>query len=185
MGSEENTETAARKKKKAPKRRNEVVREMVQRGWGSGRHKNKGQRGRGQKGKGKNQRHPKHKKDYRRMAQDVAATYLFASSARLDRKLRRAINADFIKRGLDGNGRFRKPEEGYSLAVDIMARHGLELDTVVSSHLFKGPSGQISAEVAFSNEEDPFSPQSITNSVLHLQFTELRPGAFEVVAYMS
>lgn len=171
----------------APARRNEVVREMIERSWGSGTHKNKGQRGTGEKGKGKGQRHPKHKKDLSRMATRVAIQHLVAADYRtLDAGLRRKINTDLIRHGLDGNTYFRKPEDGYSRAVDVLIEHGLELDGIVSSHLFRArPSGTISADVAFTNFADRFSPIPITNSNLYLQFTELREGSFEVVAYMS
>lgn len=68
---------------KAPKRRNEVVRQMLTpegRPGRAGPHKNKGQRGQGTKGKGKGQRHPKHKgRAYQASAVRVAARYLAAS----------------------------------------------------------------------------------------------------------
>jgi hypothetical protein len=90
-----------------------------------------------------------------------------------------------VRAKLDGNGRFRKPQEGYSRAVDVAQEYGIELDEVVSSHLFNGPKGVLNVDMAFTNPEDRFSPVSITNSVLHLQFTELRADMYEVVAYMS
>jgi hypothetical protein len=104
----------------------------------------------------------------------------------LSRELRQSINKALVHNGLDGNGRFEKPEKAYSMAVDIMSSFGVELDTVVSSHLFRArPSGTFTVHVAFTNPEDSFSPIPISNSVLYLQFTELRKDAFEAVAYMS
>lgn len=85
---DEKTETAASKsekiKGKMPKQRNELVRHTLTpegRPGRAGPHKNKGQRGTGQKGKGKGQRHPKHKKDFARMARNVAATYILKGDA--------------------------------------------------------------------------------------------------------
>ena len=117
----------------------------------------------------------------------VAARHTrLASGERLDRSLRQKINKAMERKGLEGNGRFRKPEEGYSRAVEVMQDHGIELDEVVSSHLFSPrPSGTVKADIAYSNEQDPFSPVSITNSILYLQYTELREGMYEVVAYLS
>lgn len=109
-----------------------------------------------------------------------------AAGERLDRSLRQKINKAMERKGLDGNGRFRKPEEGYSRAVDVMQEHGIELDEVVSSHLFNPrPSGTVKADIAFTNEADRFSPVSITNSMLYLQYTEVSDDRFEVVAYLS
>ncbi len=109
-----------------------------------------------------------------------------AAGERLDRNLRQKINRAMEKKGLDGNGRFRKPQEGYSRAVDVMQEHGIELDEVVSSHLFSPrPSGTVKADLAFTNEADRFSPVSITNSMLYLQYTEVSDDRFEVVAYLS
>jgi len=156
-----------------------------------GPHANKPMRGKGEKGKGKAQRHPKHKQDLRDRAGALADAYLASKQAdmangRLDRTTRSKINKALVRGGLDGNGRFRKPEQAYSKAIDILGDFGIELDTVVSSHLFQArPSGTLNVDVAFTNEADRFSPVSIVNSTLYLQFTELREGAFETVAYMS
>ncbi len=104
----------------------------------------------------------------------------------LSKELRQSINKALIHNGLDGNGRFEKPEKAYSMAVDIIGDFGLQIDTVVSSHLFKArPNGTITVRVAFKNPEDSFSPIEIHNSVLYIQFTELRKDVFEAVAYMS
>ena len=109
-----------------------------------------------------------------------------AAGERLDRSLRQKINKAMERKGLDGNGRFRKPEEGYSRAVEVMQDHGIELDEVVSSHLFNPrPSGTVKADIALTNEADRFSPVSITNSMLYLQYTEVSDDRFEVVAYLS
>lgn len=172
---------------KAPKKRNPIVRDMIERSWGSGKHKNKGQRGTGQKGKGKGQRHPKHKRDLRRMASLVAAEWVRASyTGRLDQPLRSKVNRALLSRGLDGNGRWERPERAFSAAVETLQEHGIEMDTVVSSHLFRArPSGHINVDLAFTNQTDPFSPLPIQNSVLVLQFTELRPDVFEAIAYLS
>jgi len=121
-----------------------------------------------------------------RMASRVASRYnKQAESKRLDQGARRQINSLLIRAGLDGNGRFRSAQQGYARAVDVLHDVGIELDEVVSSHLFNQPSGTIRADIAFTNYTDRFSPISIDNSVLYLQYTELRDGVYEVVAYLS
>jgi hypothetical protein len=169
----------------APRRRNLVVKEMIEQGGsGAGRHHNRQrdvQRGRSRK--------VKHKEDLRHsLAAHIADRYLSAGkgNGKLDRGLRGQINKALIRGGLDGNGRFRKPEQGYSKALDILDTFDIELDEVVSSHLFSArPTGTVRVDLAFTNRSDLFSPVSITNSLLYLQFTELREGVFEVVAYLS
>lgn len=121
-----------------------------------------------------------------RMASRVASRYnKQAESKRLDQGARREINSLLIRAGLDGNGRFRSAQQGYARAVDVLQDEGIELDEVVSSHLFNQSSGTIRADIAFTNYTDRFSPISIENSVLYLQYTELRDGVYEVVAYLS
>jgi len=109
-----------------------------------------------------------------------------ARGANLNRVIRQKANAKLSRAGLDGNGRFRKPERAYSAALTTLSEFGIELGEVVSSHLFQArPSGTLNIELAFSNPEDPFSPEAISNSTLHLQWTELHPDHFEVIAYLS
>lgn len=103
---------------------------------------------------------------------------------RLIPALRRAANSALSKVGLDGRGRFSKPQQGFALALNTLSEFGIEPDGVVSSHLFKGPKGSLTADLAFSTE-DSFSPQPISNSLLRLDFEEIKPGRFEVVAYLS
>jgi hypothetical protein len=127
-----------------------------------------------------------------KMASEVVKAYLSGgqrlaySDRKLDNQTRSKINAALIKVGLDGNGRFRDPAEALVTAIDAAARFGLEPDEIVSSHaLRRRPTIVLPVRMAFTNQEDIFSPHSISNSVLQLQITELRPDVFEAVAYMS
>jgi len=187
----ESQKTRMKIPKKAPKKRNDDLRTLKEQGGlsGAGPHKSKGQRGLGTKGKGKDQRHPKHKQPRVAAAIERVANGFLRMAMQpgnLDRKTKTQANRQLIKAGLDGNGRYRKPAQAYSKALDVLAGFGIELDEIVSSHLFQArPSGTLNVRLAFSNPEDPFSPVSIRNSVLHLQFTELRKDHFEAVAYLS
>lgn len=103
----------------------------------------------------------------------------------LDRRMRERINDALVEEGLGGKKLFEKASRGYAAAIDVLGEHGIELDTVVNAQSLAGSTGTLRIDVAFTNEEDSFSPVSIKNSVLFLQFTELREDAFEVIAYMS
>jgi hypothetical protein len=98
--------------------------------------------------------------------------------------IRNKIAKDMKKVGLDGNGRFRKPEEGYSKAVDVLSKYGIELDGIPDSHRFKGDKGSVSVDLAWSNKEDPFSPVSM-NSMLAVSFYKLENDKYEVLAYVT
>lgn len=106
-------------------------------------------------------------------------------NGKLDDRTKRFANAAMSRKGLDGNGRFLKATSGYALALEILGEFGIELDTVVSSHLFSPESNTLNIDLAFTNPADSFSPVSITNSMLHLSYTRLDNDRFEVLAYLT
>jgi hypothetical protein len=107
-----------------------------------------------------------------------------AAGARLDSRTRQLINRKFNANGLDGNGRFQKPEHGYSKALDLLSEFDIELGEVVNSWAFQGDSGTINIDVA-KKTEDPFSPLPLTNSRLVVSFYRRASDSYEVLAYMS
>jgi len=104
---------------------------------------------------------------------------------RLKPALRNKVTQAFNKAGLDGNGRFQKPEQGYARAVDIMGDFGIEIDGIPNSHSFKGDEGRFSVDIAWTNKADLFSPESIPNSMLVGTFYKHRENQFEVLCYLS
>lgn len=98
---------------------------------------------------------------------------------------RQKVNADLRKKGLEGNGRFRSISHGLSTIHDVMGKHGLELDDVFSADLFRGPKGDRTFHIAFSNPQDSFSPVSIHNSLLKIQWHRHDNGRYEMLAYLS
>lgn len=108
-----------------------------------------------------------------------------ATSKKLDAATRSKANAALERNGLDGNGRFAKVGEGLSRAFTVLAQFGIEPDETLNAHGFMGPQGRRTIHLAFSNPEDSFSPVSITNSMLAITWQELRPGRFEMLAYLS
>lgn len=103
----------------------------------------------------------------------------------LDSKTRSLLNAELVRQGLDGNGRFSSPEDGFSRAWDILASQGIEMDEVISSFRFITESDRFTVDLAFSNPEDPFSPVPIKNAMLVFSFTKLSKYAYDVLAYVS
>lgn len=115
-----------------------------------------------------------------------AYSILLASMGRrLDSASRREGNAALRKAGFDGNGRFRRIGEALASAFKVLSRIGIEQDEVLNMGAFMGDSGARTIDLAFSNPDDPFSPEPISNSVLHFSWTELDSGALEVIAYLS
>jgi len=103
----------------------------------------------------------------------------------LDRSTRNRIAKQFKRVGLDGNGKFRKPQDGYSRALGILSDFDIEMDDVPSSHLFNGDQGRLSIHLAFTNQEDSFSPIPIRNAMLVITFYKRMKDNFEVLAYIS
>jgi hypothetical protein len=114
--------------------------------------------------------------------QDVDTT-----KGRIDTRFREQVNTALMRAGLDGNGRFERPEGGYVKALDVLSDFGIELDTVVSSHLFSKSleRNTVRVDLAFTNPKDSFSPISITNSILVVSFTRLGERRYEALAYLS
>lgn len=104
---------------------------------------------------------------------------------KLDQRVKTKIIRAFNKAGLDGNGRFRKPQQGYSKAVDILGDFDIEIDDIPSSHLFNRDEGSLTVHVAFTNPKDSFSPVPIDNSMLAITYYKRARDNFEVLAYMS
>ena len=106
---------------------------------------------------------------------------------KVDRRLREQINMALIRSGLDGNGRFDRPEGGYVKALNVLADFGIELDGVVSSHQFSKSleNNMVRVDLAFTNPKDSFSPVQIQNSVLVVSFTKLGEHRYEAIAYLS
>jgi len=107
------------------------------------------------------------------------------SRGRLDSSLRQRINRELVQAGFGGRGRWQKPGLALSDAMEVLSKHGLEQDEIPNSHALSQPTGTYSVNVAFSNEEDPFSPMAISNTALHLSWTELAPYKLEVISYLS
>lgn len=108
-----------------------------------------------------------------------------ARGDRLDPKLRSRVNQDLTRAGFGGRVRFRSMGSAMNAATGVLDKHGLELDDVATASRFLAKSGSTTFSMAFTNEADPFSPESINNSMLAIQWTELEPGRFEVIAYLS
>lgn len=108
-----------------------------------------------------------------------------AAAAKLDSSKKTLGNRMLIKGGLDGNTYFKTIGQGWSKVWDVLGRVGIEMDQVVSSHLLSGDSGRVRCDIAFTNEQDSFSPQHIGNSVLIFTFHKMQSGRFECIAYLS
>jgi len=103
----------------------------------------------------------------------------------LDSSTRRKGNAALVRRGFDGNGRFRKTGQALAAAFEVLNDFGIEPAEVFSAWTYNQDSGSHGIRIAFTNPEDSFSPADITNSVLHFAWTTMDNGLVEVIAYLS
>lgn len=107
------------------------------------------------------------------------------SGRKVDRVLRRKITADFIKAGLDGNGRFESVGKVLSATFDVLAKHGIESDDTLNAHRFGADSGSRSIALAWTNAEDSFSPESISDTEVYVSWTKLGEDRYEAVVYLT
>lgn len=104
---------------------------------------------------------------------------------RLDPRVKRLIAVAFKRAGLDGNGRFEKPSQGYSKAFEILGDFGMSLEDLADSHIFSMDHGSQRLRMVLTNPGDPFSPTPIKNSVLVISHYKMETDKFEVLAYLS
>jgi hypothetical protein len=100
-------------------------------------------------------------------------------------KLRAQINDRLDREGFGGNKRFRKASNGFSEALAVLSEFGIESDVVVNSFWFNSEKGTLNHDLAWSNPDDPFSPEPIRNTALFFTWTVLREGSVEAIAYLS
>ena len=67
----------------------------------------------------------------------------------------------------------------------VLERHGIQQDEVFSANLFRDDKGHRTFEVAYQNPDDPFSPETIDNALLVIQWYRLDNDAYDVVSYLS
>jgi len=104
---------------------------------------------------------------------------------RLDPRIKRQVAVAFKRAGLDGNGRFEKPGQGYSKAFEILGDFGMSLEDLADSHIFSMDQGSQRLRMVFTNPGDPFSPTPIKNSVLVISHHKMETDKYEVLAYLS
>ncbi len=106
-------------------------------------------------------------------------------SVQLDKVEKDKVNAEFRKRGFDGNLRFKSVGAALAAAQTILHGFGFEFDEVTSGHLFNKPDGTRSIDIAKSGE-DAFSPVSVNNSSLFFQWGRYGDTQdVSVVAYLG
>ena len=101
------------------------------------------------------------------------------------KKLKDKMNDALNKSGLDGNKSFESIGKAINAITAVLSTGGMELDDVPSADLFKGAQGRRTFRIAKSNTDDPFSPESLDNTMLVIQWYTHASGNKEVTAYLS
>lgn len=110
--------------------------------------------------------------------------FMMANQKGVDSRTRTAINNALIDSGMDGNSRFLKTGDALSKISRVLSNFGIEWDEVLPTFILSQPKGNIMVHLAWSNEDDPFSPTSIHNTALTFQWDTLATGV-EVIAYLG
>ena len=108
-----------------------------------------------------------------------------AAGVRLDNSTRQKVNADLMKKGLDGNLAFQRLGQALNVIAEVLQDAGLEQAEVFSASRFMGDDGRANFDIALSNPTDSFSPTDITNSMLAVTWHKHDSGRYEVIAYLS
>lgn len=103
----------------------------------------------------------------------------------IDRKTRNGVSDWFAKVGLDGNGSFKKPQDGYRKALDTLEHFGIVLADSVDSYKFTRDEGRITVDLGVPNKKPMMPPIPVDNSMLVLSFHKRSEENFEVLAYLS
>lgn len=114
-----------------------------------------------------------------------AALALLGESApgTLSASVRRKVNALLAtNKKTNGNEYVRDFGMGLAAAVEALSANGIELGHTVSPPM--GKSGRVTADIAFTNTADSFSPVAISNSQLLLTWEKMATGV-EIVAYLT
>jgi len=98
------------------------------------------------------------------------------ASVKLNNSTRSKVNRELSAKGLDGNGRFRKPGEALATAAQVLRKHDMESnDPFLTLH---GSDGRHTAHILLDGEY-------LNNSLLSITWSRLDSGLYEVVVYMS
>jgi len=114
----------------------------------------------------------------------VAELQRTAVSARMIPSLKRKINQDLSRKGFDGRGRWQTVSAAYAAALTLLEAYQIQLDQVIHAGSLRPVKGTLNIDLAFSTS-DPFSPESLVNSMLYLSWYQLENGNFEVIAYLT
>ena len=108
-----------------------------------------------------------------------------ATPGRLESAVRSRVNVALDQAGLDGNRSFQTIGQGLAAIGNVFSKFGIEWDETLNAHMFRAETGQATLRIAFTNQEDSFSPQSISNSIVRVGWYQHQSGNFEVTAYLS
>jgi len=104
---------------------------------------------------------------------------------RIAPSLKKNIARTLAKNGLDGNGRFAEPQEGFRKALDVLGHFGIVLTDLVDAHRFVGDEGRFTEELGTPSQETFMPPIPIDGSRFVMSFYKRGEENFEVLVYLS
>ena len=122
---------------------------------------------------------------YMKSFKQLRATLLEAEAAseiKLDKKIRERGNKELKAAGFDGNGRFPSVSKALSGIASAIKKAGLDFSDLISADLFLGKQGHRAFDIT---QQQNSLNIPVSNSQLAIDWTELEPGKFEIVAYLS
>jgi len=109
---------------------------------------------------------------------------------RLDPKIKQKINQEFIRAGLDGNGRFEKPGKILNTIAGVLGRFGFEITDTQDLYSFpENRKENINKSLRINlsaPQESPMSPgPEVSDSQVYVSYQMLEPYKYEAVVYMT
>ena len=104
---------------------------------------------------------------------------------KMEKSIKNKIHNELKTSGLDGNGRFPEADGGVRIIGDILGKYGFSMD-MASKDMFLGDKGHRTFSIKRNSQTgDPFDSGSEVYSLIVYSWTQMSPGKFEIVVYLS
>jgi hypothetical protein len=100
----------------------------------------------------------------------------------LPQAVKNKIGIALGKAGLDGNYPFSTLGKGLNKISEVLSGFGIEHEVFAN---LMGDEGNARFDIAFTNPDDAFSPEDISNAMLVVGWYKHGTGRYEVTAYIS
>jgi len=120
------------------------------------------------------------------LTQRIASAYLAKQAAApqvLAAGVKQQVNADLVKRGLNGVQFFRTPSQVVSLIVTVFQKYNLSAPSMSPFQMQKD-KGSFLLNLEITSDSDPLNPAKVQPTQLSLQYAKTPTGQYTVKAQL-